>query len=121
MPNRTMLEVLEITGRAKQGVTEPYICRCSDGNEYFVKGKDAGRSSQIYEWVAGSLGKALGLPIPHFDIVHVDEAFLQVPEFSGIGAGPAFASRKMQINELNISLLSQVAVPLQQKLLLFDH
>ncbi|WP_143247505.1 HipA family kinase [Agaribacterium haliotis] len=121
MPNPVMLEVTEVTGRAKQGVTEPYICRCSDGYEYFVKGKDAGRSSQIYEWVAGCLGRALGLPIPHFEIVHVDEAFLDIPEFRGIGAGPAFASRKRLLNELTISLLSKVPVHTQQKLLLFDH
>ena len=41
------LEVVEIIGRSKQGFTKPYICRCDDGEIYFVKGRSATRRGLI--------------------------------------------------------------------------
>lgn len=32
------LEIVEIMGRAQQGVTQPFICRGEDDQVYFVKG-----------------------------------------------------------------------------------
>ena len=63
------LEIVEIMGRAQQGVTQPFICRGEDDQVYFVKGRGAGRRSLICEWIAGQLGRLLGLPIAPFGIV----------------------------------------------------
>jgi hypothetical protein len=65
------VEIVEIMGRSEQGVTRPFICRGDDGHVYFVKGRGAGMRSLICEWIAGQLGRRLGLPIAPFEIVEV--------------------------------------------------
>ena len=47
-------------------MTRPFLCRGDDGWLYYVKGNAAGHSSLICEWIAGQLGRRLGLPIPDF-------------------------------------------------------
>lgn len=116
-----MIEVVNILGRSQQGCTSPYICRCDNDLEYFVKGLDAARSSQIYEWVSANLGRKMGLPIPDFKIVNVDEVFLSVPDFRGIGTGPAFASQKVSVNELILANVRDVPEALQRDVFMFDY
>ena len=116
-----MIEVVEILGRSQQGCTSPYICRCDDNFEYFVKGLDAARSSQIYEWISANLGSKMGLPIPKFEIVDVNEAFLIAPEFKGIGAGPSFASKKVSVNEFVLANVRDVPKALQRDVFMFDY
>jgi hypothetical protein len=53
-----------------------FICRGSDAATYFVKGADAGRRSQLCEWLAGRLAQILGLPVAPFSQVLVPEELI---------------------------------------------
>ena len=117
------VEIIEVLRRSDQGITRPFICRGDDGETYFVKGVDAGRRSQICEWVAGRLAVLLGLPLAPFEIVDVPEELLEldiVLDLSGLGAGPAFGSRERQVTELTVSAVEQVPQDLQQDVIIFD-
>lgn len=79
-----MIPIVEVIGRPTQGVTRPFVCRGDDGEIYYVKGAGAGRRSLICEWVAGNLGRDLGLPIPPFSIVEVPPELTDVGGMSGL-------------------------------------
>lgn len=117
------VEIVEILRRSEQGVTRPFICRGDDGEIYFVKGQDAGRRSQISEWIAGRLAVLMCLPVAPFTQVQVSE---ELVEFSagtgldGLGVGPAFGSMERQVTELSYSVIDQVPDKLQQDVLIFD-
>ena len=118
-----IIEIVEIIGRATQGVTKPFICRGEDDQIYFVKGRGAGRRSLICEWVAGTLARDLGLPIAHFEIVDVPQALIQLgsrSDLSELGAGPAFGSQKILLVELSVSHMEHVSDSLKQDVLAFD-
>lgn len=117
------IQIVEIIGRATQGVTRPFICRGEDDEIYFVKGRGAGKRSLICEWIAGNLAKNLELPLAPFDIVDVPDALIQLESRSDLGelgAGPAFGSRKMLVVELSMSHLPLVAPQLQMDVVAFD-
>lgn len=104
-------------------MTRPFICRSQDGETYFVKGSAAGHRSLICEWVAGCLGRELGLPIAPFEIVDVPAALIDGsldPEARDLGAGLAFGSKSQCLEELTYASIT--AVPIQQCLdvLAFD-
>jgi hypothetical protein len=117
------IEIVEVLRRSDQGMTRPFICRGDDGNTYFVKGQDAGRRSQVCEWIAGRLAVLLGLPIAPFEIVDVPEELLELDsglDLSGLGVGPAFGSCERQVTELTVAVIDQVPDSLQQDVLIFD-
>lgn len=117
------IEIVEIIGRSEQGITKPFICRGDDGQVYFVKGRGAGRRSLICEWVAGQLGRRLGLPIAHFEIVQVPQELLSIAmrdDLVELGAGKAFGSRKVPVVELTASHLDDVPGEVQRDVLAFD-
>lgn len=117
------VHIVEIIGRASQGVTKPFICRGDDDEIYFVKGRGAGKRSLICEWVTGKLAMALGLPVAPFDIVEVPDALIQLAsrsDLSELGAGPAFGSRKVTVVELTLTHLLDVPIEMQRDVLAFD-
>jgi hypothetical protein len=115
------VQIIEILGRAKQGMTLPFICRADNGKTYFVKGIAAGRRSQICEWIAGSLGLKMELPIAPFACVYVPEELTESNlAYKDLGYGLAFGSCKQMIVELNYAGISQVDVELQRSVLAFD-
>ena len=117
------IEVIEIIGRAEQGVTKPFICRGEDDQVYFVKGRGAGARSLICEWIAGQLGRQLGLPIAPFEIVEVPQELLAIAmrnDLAELGAGKAFGSRKVRVVELSASHLDHVPEETQRDVLAFD-
>ena len=75
-------EFVEFMRRSDQVMTRPFICRADNGKTYFVKGRDAGRRSQICEWIAGCLARQLKLPIAPFEIVNVPEELLNLTSLS---------------------------------------
>jgi hypothetical protein len=117
------LNVTEVLGRSIQGRTQPYICRCDDGEVYFVKGRSATRKGLIHEWLCGHLAQALGLPIAPFAIAHVPSE-LMAADFSGwmgeLGEGAAFASRKVLGQELAMAQVADIDVALRRDVLVFD-
>ncbi|MDT8281969.1 MAG: hypothetical protein RQ982_04065 [Gammaproteobacteria bacterium] len=116
-----MIQVVEIIGRSEQGITKPFICRGDDDNTYFVKGTGAGRRSQVCEWIAGNLALELALPIAPFEIVDVPVEIIEGNTlYSELGMGPAFASLKQTIMELNFAAIDMVPDDLQRRVLAFD-
>ena len=93
------MRILEVTGRSRQGKTEPFICRASDGWLYYVKGVHAGYRSMICEWIAGRLAQSLNLPIAPFAIVDVPRALIEESlntEHLELGVGEAFGSQQVE-------------------------
>lgn len=118
-----MLQIVEILGPAEQGRTTPYLCQGEDGLRYYVKGRNAGRRSQWCEWLAGHMGKALGLPVPPFRIVEIAaELLAEAPRaWREIGAGPAFASEAQPLFQwTELSAVTRMPRALRQDVLVFD-
>jgi hypothetical protein len=118
------IQIVEILGRATQGVTKPFRCRGEDGAIYYVKGLGATRHSLIAEYVCGCLAKDFGLPVPDFEVVEVPEALITWSTIEGIadlGAGSAFGSRALpHVQELSVSHLPKVETTLCGDVLVFD-
>ena len=117
------VEIVEIMGRSEQGVTRPFICRGDDGHVYFVKGRGAGTCSMICEWIAGQLGRRLGLPIAPFEMVEVRAELIAIAtrvDMADLGAGLAFGSQKLPVVELSASHVQYVPDEQQRDVLVFD-
>lgn len=114
--------VEEVLGRARQGVTRPFLCRGENGLLYFAKGIGAGRRSQICEWVAAQLATAFDLPIASYALLDVPEELLTfLPEGRELGAGIVFGSCQLpHTQELNIRTKHSVSSELARRVLLFD-
>ncbi|PYE31417.1 hypothetical protein C8J37_11133 [Rhizobium sp. PP-WC-1G-195] len=118
------IEIDEVLRRSEQGVTQPYICRGSDGKLYFVKGKGAGYDSLVKEWVAGQLARRLGLPIPRFCIVAVSQDLYDAGRsgpLRDLGAGLLFGSENIEhANEMTFLNIHQAPVELKREIAAFD-
>jgi hypothetical protein len=113
----------EIIKPAEQGRSGPYFCRGADGHNYFVKGRNTGRRSQIIEWICAHLAKALGLPVAPFALVEIaPELLKETPKaMQEIGAGLAFGSQEY-VGALWFELehVDKVDVTLKRDILVFD-
>jgi hypothetical protein len=120
-----MTRIVEIRDIVCQGMTEPVICRAEDGFDYVVKGSYAGRRSLIAEWVAGRLGRLLGLPIPEFCQLQLDPRLVlygaKTVEIERLGRGILFGSRResglVEIRQADIALIDW---ELRARVLAFD-
>lgn len=119
------VRIVEIFGRAQQGVTRPFLCRGDDDVLYYVKGRGAGLRSMCCEWVAGRLAEEMGLPIPRFEIAEVPTALVAGSDRDDIrelGAGPVFASTRVAgATEISWSEAEKLPLGLMAKVLLFDR
>lgn len=117
------LTVIEILGRSQQGRTEPYICRCDDGEIYFVKGKAATRRGLIAEWLCAELASELKLPIAPYAIATVPDELIAADVdgiYQDLGTGPTFASSRVGTMELNRTHIAHIPLSLRHDVLLFD-
>src|SRR5437867_2161059 len=118
------VNIVEIITRSTQGVTLPFLCRGDDGWLYYVKGNGAGRRALICEWMAGHLGRRLGLPIPEFKQAVIARELITLSardDISDLGAGTGFASQVVQnADELTYVYVGQIDRALRAKILLFD-
>ena len=90
------VNIVEIISRSTQGITRPFVCRGDDGWLYYVKGHGAGRQALIAEWIAGNLGKRLGLPIPDFKQAVMPDNLARWSareDIADLGDGIGFASQ----------------------------
>ena len=114
----------EVLDRARQGVTEPFICRGDDGQVYFVKGRSAGQRSLVCEWVASQLATAFGLPVAGYALAEVPEELLIYkvrPDLGDLGSGLVFASLQLpHVQELNLTTRGMVPSKLALDVLVFD-
>ncbi len=118
------IEIVEILGRSKQGVTEPFLCEADNGYRYYVKGKGAGRKSLISEYICGCLAKSFGLPIADFELVEVSESLMDLADDEAkrdLGVGIAFASKVTPLLQEPSKLqVVKVDTQLRRDLLVFD-
>lgn len=119
-----MITITEILDRSEQGMTRPFLCRADDGRLHYVKGRYAGQRSLCCEWVAGHLARALGLPVPDFDIAEVPRVLVDGSDREDIrdlGAGPAFASARLEnAREITWSEAEEWPPEMRARILLFD-
>lgn len=92
-----MLTITSIHSQSSQGMTRPFYCTASDGKQYFVKGLQATRQSQVNEWICAHLARAFGLPLPPFELLYVEESLHnELPRaHKEIGIGYAFGSQEV--------------------------
>lgn len=118
------MRILEVTERARQGKTEPFICRASDGWLYYVKGHYAGYRSMICEWIAGRLAQELELPIAPFEVVDVPRALIEESlddEHLQLGVGEAFGSRQVEFADwFQWEQRTLIDAGLRARILVFD-
>ena len=118
------IEIDEVLRRSEQGVTEPYICRGSDGKLYFVKGKGAGYDSLVKEWVAGQLALRLGLPVPRFCVVAVPLELFEAGSdgaLRDLGSGLLFGSENVEnANEMSFVNIQHAPEALKYDIAAFD-
>lgn len=121
---RQTVEVVEYIRRSEQGATRPFICKCDDGHIYYLKGRSAGKTTLLREWLAGCLAKGFGLPIADFAQVDVPPELIEalnLPELNDLGSGVAFGSRAISpAQEFTISHIHSVPLELQQDIFTFD-
>jgi hypothetical protein len=119
-----MLEIYEIIEPAVQGRTSPFLCKASDDKNYYVKGQAATASGLMKEFIAGSLAHRLGLPIPAFQVVYLDEVLVKAHGQNALkclGSGYVFASECIDsTTEFKYEMLKKVDPALQRDILLFD-
>jgi hypothetical protein len=119
-----MINLVEIIARSEQGITKPFLCRGDNGLQYYVKGHGAGRRSLINEWIAGNLGRRLGLPIPDFQLASIPAELIRFSARSDVhdlGVGVGFTSQRVEnADELSYSSVEQIPPELRAKILLFD-
>ena len=118
------IQIVEILGRSIQGKTNPFHCRCEDGQAYFVKGHGAGKQSLISEYVGGRLARAFDLPVADFEIVEVPPELIKWcgrSDANELGAGLAFGSKALpHVQEFSISHIPKVEVQTRKDVVLFD-
>src|ERR1019366_6552981 len=119
-----MINIVEIITRSEQGVTKPFLCRGDNGLQYFVKGHGAGRRALINEWIAGNLGRRLGLPIPDFQLANFPADLIRFSardDAHDLGVGIGFASQRIEnADELSYLFIEQIPAELRARILLFD-
>lgn len=117
------LQIIEVLGRSDQGMTKPFICRAENDEIFFVKGRGAGRRSLLCEWIASNLASLFGLPVPPFEIVEIPPELVQISvreDMDELGAGYAFASKRLFLTELTISNMVEIPITEQRDVFAFD-
>lgn len=116
--------ITEIISRSEQGMTRPFLCRAENDTLYYVKGNYAGYRALCCEWVAGRLGRLLGLPIPDFCIADVPASLVAESsrtDAADLGSGLVFASQLVEdAQEIAFADVERIDLGLKQKVLLFD-
>ena len=117
------MNISEVISRATQGRTQPYICRCDDGNVYFVKGRSVPKRELVSEWVAARLGRAVGVNVAPFDIADVPQE-LCAPSMGAwladLGPGAAFASQRVMAQEFALEHRELVPADARALIVAFD-
>lgn len=121
-----MLEVEELQEKATQGRTEPYLCRLSDNQLYYIKGPQATAKGLINEAISAFLGQALRLNVPSYQIAYLPAPLLKYDNAArrilGNGDTVVFASSYItSLMELTPSLQQTMPIQFAKDLFLFDY
>ncbi|WP_144149395.1 HipA family kinase [Paraburkholderia sp. BCC1884] len=124
MINGQVIQIEEVLERTTQGVTEPFLCRGTNGVLYYVKGHGAGRKSLVAEWISGCMAQTFGIPIAPFFVAEVDPAIIEYgpPHYRDLGSGYVFASQRIEnVMELARSNIKDIPMQLQSDVIVFDY
>lgn len=120
-----MLSIVEPTTTAGDGVTRPQLCRLSDDEFYYVKGRNLTPQGLVNEFVCAHLGHAMGLPIPEFALTTMPALPAGSPFFSlkgDLGFGVLFASKRVAtLMELDLSQAKHVPEETRRNIAAFDY
>lgn len=116
------LMITEISDRSTDGRTLPFMCRCEDGNLYYVKGRSAHHRSLVCEWVAGVLAAEVGLNIPQRAIAWAPQSIVQLhTDGRDLGTGLVFASRAVERHSwITYASINKVPQSIRRDILVFD-
>ncbi len=115
--------VVEIVRRLEQGVTRPFLVRTEDGVFYVAKGRNLPPRERMAEWLAASLAREVGLPIPDFALLDVPQELIDLYGGDGneLGSGLVFGSRlESSAQEFSVSVLAAVPAELARRAFAFD-
>jgi hypothetical protein len=118
-----MIVVEEVIKRSEQGQTAPYVCRGDDGQVYFVKNGALPKRELVAEWLAAHLARAVGLPVPAFDLAEVPASLCDRRMGSwltDLEPGTGFASRRVEAGDFAWSMVAQVSAPQRSLIAAFD-
>jgi len=94
------LQILKIVRSIGLGVTNPYLVVCDDDKQYVAKfpGNPDGTRVLINEFVCGKLAKIMGIPIPNFKIVSIEDISLFKNDLANIDLinGSVFCSEYLE-------------------------
>src|SRR5215203_2820787 len=87
----TAVVVAQTFVRAWPTASRPALLSCDDGHDWVVKGRQSLKQA-VTDQILGTLGRALGGPIPEISQVEVPAALIAAqPELSHFSAGTAHA------------------------------
>lgn len=119
------VECREILRCIRHGAREPLLCRADDGACYVVKPYSAGGNwSLLMEWVGARLGRKLGLPIPNYRRVLIEETLAEAWNGTsprqvepGWGFGSQLIDNAMECTE---ALLAHLTPEMTRRVTAFD-
>jgi len=119
-----MKRIIDIREPLWQGVLQATECVAEDQCRYVVKHSRASAGALIKEWLAGRIGRAMGLPIPPIEILElpaVQAKYMAHRDAASLSKYPAFGSQ--WIDDASLLLPANrlsIPAPLRAKILLFD-
>ena len=76
--NSAIPNVVEVIRRINEGSTQPFLCKCDDGQLYVLKSKPSMPPKNLLaEFISACLANDIGLPLPDFKIVFVPEELIE--------------------------------------------
>lgn len=116
----------ELQEKAANGRTEPWLCRLSDQQLYYVKGAQAGTKGLLNEAICAFLAKACGFNVPAYQFAWLPPQLMKyhpaARQTLGAGDNVVFASKQVRyLQELTPSLQQQMPTQFAKDLFLFDY
>ncbi|QFT39837.1 MULTISPECIES: HipA family kinase [unclassified Vibrio] len=116
-----MILIGSISKEMTQGQTGPYLCADENDKEYIVKGPRTTYTGLVHELVCATIGKAVGLPIPNFDIAYIDRMLVRYGDYS-LEEGDWFASQfEPNVQDLVYSAIPNLDPNMMKLLFIFDY
>lgn len=116
------IEINQIIRRLEQGATLPYICGCSDGSRYVVKGANTTRKQLAIELLCAFLCNAFGLPIPEFAPIRIPQAIRDSGAYPDLDIEWCFGSKLVEnLTEMLFSQVANIDKQIMLDLYIFDY
>lgn len=115
-------EITQVIRRMDQGFTQPYLCGCSDGNKYVVKGSSASRAELTAELLCAFLSRDFGLPVPDFALIRVPQEIIDSGAYPGLDIEWCFGSMFVDgLTEMVFSQIDKIDKKTMLDLYIFDY